>query len=318
VTPDPGAPPPLERSDLERALVRETPLITGPRGSRLAGLHLKLENLQRTGSFKLRGAARKLARLAAAGHGSVVAASAGNHGAGVALAASQCGMVATVIVPERTPHIKQARIANLGARIIVRGESYDHAEEHAKNLAHETGAVFVSPFDDDDIIDGNGGTLADELLAQTAGDLALVVCPVGGGGLISGLGRRLTPRGVRVIGVQPAQNCAMHESLERGHALTHYQGRPTLAEGCEGAVAEHTYQLVTQHVERIVLVSEDAIARAVAVAYRELGTIIECSAAVSLAGFLENELEPASHGSTACILTGGNIDPDALDRFLRP
>ena len=305
-------------TELERTLVRTTPLVPGPAlQQRVGPVLLKLENLQRTGSFKLRGAARKLAHLAADARArGVVAASAGNHGAGVALAAHTAGIAATIVVPEHTPRVKRERMTSAGAEVVVRGADYDRAEAHARELAGASGRTFVSPFDDEDVIEGNGASLARELLTQ-ARDLAMVVCSVGGGGLISGLARTLAPRGIRVVGVQPAANCAMYESLQRGVALTRYDGRPTLAEGCEGAVAQRTYELVREHVDRIVLVEEDQIRRAVVFAYRQLGTIAECSAAVALAGLLEGRIEPAASGSTACIVTGGNIDPEHLDELLR-
>jgi threonine dehydratase len=317
-------------SDAWRALVRTTPLLSIPAvDARLGPVLFKLENLQRTGSFKLRGAARKLARLdqtmrgdAAARARGVIAASAGNHGAGVAFAAARLGMAATVVVPETAPAIKKERITSMGARVIVCGEGYDQAEVEARKLASSTGAAFVSPFDDDDIIEGNGGSLADEISAQVAGlgepgnVIGRVICAVGGGGLIGGLAARLAPRGVSVIGVQPENNCAMARSLEQGRALTEYSGEPTLAEGCEGAVAESTYRLARDHVETIALVSEAAIRRAVAFCYRVAGTIVECSAAVAVAGLLEGVVTPASRGLTVCILTGGNIEPDLLDDIL--
>jgi threonine dehydratase len=311
-------------SDAWRSLIRTTPLVSIPAvDARLGPVLFKLENLQRTGSFKLRGAARKLGRLdatmdAEARARGVVAASAGNHGAGVALVAARLDMAATVVVPRTAPAIKKERIASMGARVIVCGEDYDQAEAEARKLAASTGAVFVSPFDDDDIIEGNGGSLADEICAQTAGlgELGRVICAVGGGGLIGGLAARLAPRGVSVIGVQPEKNCAMFRSLEQGRALTEYSGEHTLAEGCAGAVAESTYRLVQGHVERIALVSEAAIRRAVAFSYRVAGTVVECSAAVAVAGLLEGAVAPASRGLTVCILTGSNIEPDLLDHIL--
>jgi threonine dehydratase len=281
-----------------------------------ARIRLKLENRQPTGSFKVRGAWRRLAALSAYERArGVVAASAGNHGQGVALAGSRLGVEVTVFVPATTPAVKRERIHALGGRLVIQGAVYDEAEAAARAYAAATGAVFVSPFDDEQVIEGNGGTLADELIEQ-APDLALVMCPVGGGGLIAGLARRLTPRGVRVIGVQPEANCAMHDSLQQRRALTRYQGRPTLAEGLEGAVGELTYAIAREHVERIALVSEAAIRRAVAFGLRELGQKLEPSAAVALAGLLERAVPPATTGTTACVLTGANIDPALLDEIL--
>lgn len=298
-------------------LIRVTPVVDiPPVRARIGPVVLKLEGLQRTGSFKLRGAVHKLASLSEAERGrGVVAASAGNHGAGVALAGVRMGVAVSVVVPVTAPANKRERIASLGARVVVEGAGYDEAEAEARRLARETGAVFVSPFDDDAIIEGNGGGLGAELLRQVP-DMTQVVCPVGGGGLIGGLAARLAPEGVRVVGVQPRNNCAMHDSMQHGRALTTYQGGATLAEGCEGAVAERTYALVRAHVDDIALVSEAAIRRAVAFCYRVAGTIVECTAAVALAGFIEGALRPARSGVTVCVLTGSNIEPDLLDAIL--
>jgi len=295
--------------------VRVTPLVAVPAlGPRV---RLKLESLQATGSFKLRGAWRKLASLTdderARG---VVAASAGNHGLGVALAAGRLDIAASVVVPRGTPAVKRDGIVRLGAEIVVDGDDYDAAEAIARARAEATGEVFVSPYDDEQIIAGNGDDLALEL-ADQAPDLALVVCPIGGGGLIGGLARTLEPRGISVVGVQPRANCAMYQSLHAGRAFTTYRGAHTLAEGCEGAVCERTYRLARDHVDHVALVTERAIERAVQYCYREAGAIVECSAAVAVAGLLDGEVTPASRGTTAVVITGGNIDAELLDRLIR-
>jgi threonine dehydratase len=277
---------------------------------------LKLEGLQRTGSFKVRGAFAKLGSLTAPERArGVVAASAGNHGLGVALAAGVLGIRAEVVVSRQTPAVKRDGIARLGAEVSVEGAGYDEAEAAARRRARDRGAVFVSAYDDEHVIRGNGDELAAELARQLP-DLAAVIAPVGGGGLIGGLARTLAPRGVRVIGVQPRVNCAMAESLAGGAALTVYAGGETVAEGCEGAVAERTYGLARDFVDRIELVSEDAIRCAVAFAYRGAGAVIECSAAVALAGMLEGAIAPAPNGTTCVVLTGSNIEPALLDEIL--
>jgi threonine dehydratase len=291
-------------------LVRLTPLLFNQR----LGAWLKLENLQRTGSFKLRGAVRAVASLTPAERrAGVVAASAGNHGAGMALACARAGVSLTVVVPRGAPEVKRAAIAAAGATVDSQGDSYDQADAAARRIARERGARFVSPFDDEHVIEGNGSDLARELLAQ-APDLARVVAPVGGGGLLGGLGRVLGPRGVEVIGVQTEVNCAMHDSMRRGAALVEYQGGATIAEGCDGAVAELTFDLVRRHVARIALVSEDDIRRAVAWLYREVGTIAEPTGAVAVAGLLTGAVEAAE--KTVVVVSGGNIQPDLLDELV--
>jgi threonine dehydratase len=297
---------------LERVPLRETPVVAVP----ALGVVFKLESLQVTGSFKARGAWRRLAALTAGQRArGVVAASAGNHGLGVAHAAGHLGIAATVVVPETAAAVKREGIERRGARVIVDGATYDDAEASARRLASDTGAVFVSPFDDDDVIAGNGGDLADELARQVP-DLRRVVCTVGGGGLIGGLGRALSPRGVTVIGAQPFANCAMFESLAAGRAFTTYTGGATIAEGCEGAVCERTFALARDHVDHIVRVDEAAIRRAVAFCYRTAGVVAECTAAVAVAALLEGEVRPADDGTTAVVITGGNIDAALLDSIL--
>jgi threonine dehydratase len=299
-------------------LVRITPLVSGGAAAELGpGVALKLECLQCTGSFKLRGAVRAVAALtAAARRAGVVAASAGNHGAGMALACAQAGVPLTVVVPEGAPAVKRAAIAGQGAEVVVKGASYDEAEAAARTLARARGAQFVSPFDDEQVVEGNGSDLARELLLQ-APDLGQVVAPVGGGGLLGGLARVLGPRGVTVVGVQPEGNCAMRDSLAAGRALCEYTGRPTLAEGCEGAVCELTFDLARRHAAAVELVSEEAIGSAVAWLYRRAGIIAEPTGAVAVAGLRSGAVAAAGAGrTTAVIVSGGNIDPDLLDRLL--
>jgi len=297
----------MEIPEAVRALVRRTPIVRAD----ALGVRLKLENLQRTGSFKLRGAALKLVRLGAAARArGVVAASAGNHGLGLAAAAAWLGVPALVVTPAGAAAVKRAGIAALGAEVRTVPGGYQDAERAAIALAAELERPFVSPFDDEDVIDGNGGWLGAEIMDQGACDA--VVAPVGGGGLIAGLARELAPRGVRVIGVQPAANCAMHDSLAQGRALTVYQGGATACEGLEGAVAERTFEVVRAHRVEMVLVEEDEVWDAVAYAYRQLGLVIETSAAVGIAAARAGKL-PAG---ALVVVTGGNLDAEVLDRAL--
>jgi threonine dehydratase len=291
-------------------MIRSTPLIFAPP----LNCWLKLESLQTTGSFKLRGAARKLERLSANERArGVVTASAGNHGLGVARAAAHFGVAATVVVPRAAPAVKREGIARLGAQVLVEGEDYGAAEARAMALGRERGLVFVSAFDDEDVIDGNGRTLGDELRAQHAG-LTRVIAPVGGGGLVAGLLRAFAGSGVEVVGVQPAANCAMHESLALGRALTRYDGGATLCEGLEGAVAERTFAAAQAQRLRIALVDEDEVLAAIGFAYCALGLIVEASAAVTLAAARVQRLP--TDEETVLVVTGGNIDAELLDRAI--
>jgi threonine dehydratase len=301
-----------------RRLARVTPLVPAPALGRRTGadVWLKLENLQRTGSFKLRGAAARVAALALEGGGRrVIAASAGNHGLGVALAARAFGVEATVLVSAQAPEFKRAGIAALGARVEVAGATYDEAEAEAKRRAEtDPSAVFVSAFDDDHVIAGNGGLMAREILAQLP-DVQSIVVPVGGGGLAGGIGVEVVPRGIKILGASPESNCAMRRSLEEGRAFTTYEGGPTLAEGLEGAVSERTYAMARDYFPEISLVSELQIREAIVYAYRTLGILCEASAAPAIAALLD-DASPIRGRRTVIVVSGGNIEPDLLDQLL--
>jgi threonine dehydratase len=310
-----------------RRLTRVTPLVPAPALGRRTGadIWLKLECLQRTGSFKLRGALARLAAVvrdhhegsagARTGRPRVIAASAGNHGLGVALAAQALDVDATILVSAQAPGLKQAGIAALGAKVEVAGATYDEAEAVARaRAAADPQLVFVSAFDDDYVIAANGGLLAREILAQLP-DVELIVVPVGGGGLAGGIGVEVVPRGIRILGVSPEVNCAMRRSLDEGRAYTTYEGGPTLAEGLEGAVSERTFAMARDYFPDIALVSEVAIRRAIVYAYRNLGILCEASAAPALAALLEDPV--LVRGKRVVVLiSGGNIEPDLLDQLL--
>jgi threonine dehydratase len=296
------------------ALVRRTPLVPAPELG--DAVWLKLENLQRTGSFKVRGACLRLDALTDEERArGVVTASAGNHGQGVAIAGGKLGIRTEVYVPTSAPAVKKQAIAALGARVVEEGANYDAAEAAARRRAADAGAVFVSAFDDPYVIRGNGGSLGDEIRAQLP-HVAEVVTPVGGGGLVGGLADALVPVGVRVRGVQTEVNCAMHDSLREGAALTRYEGQPTIAEGCDGAVAESTYERCRRHGVQVDLVSEAAIRRAVAFAYRRLGLLVEATGAVAIAGLLEHGVPRGTTGPVVVVVSGGNIGADTLDGYL--
>src|SRR3954466_8008679 len=310
-----------EVAERVRKLTRVTPLIPAPALGRRTGadVWLKLENLQRTGSFKLRGAAARLAALAlragSDGKPRVVAASAGNHGLGVALAAQAFEIEATVLVSAQTPEVKRAGIAALGARVEVAGGTYDEAEAVARaRAAADPELVFVSAFDDDHVIAGNGGLLAREILAQLP-DVQAIVVPVGGGGLAGGIGVEVVPRGIKLLGASPESNCAMRRSLDEGRAYTTYQGGPTLAEGLEGAVSERTFAMARDYFPEIALCSELAIRSAIVYAYRTLGIVCEASAAPAIAALLD-DASAVRGRRTVVVVTGGNVEPALLDQLL--
>jgi threonine dehydratase len=274
------------------------------------GVWIKLETEQPTGSFKVRGAVARLAALDEATRAcGVVAASAGNHGMGLAWASRALGVPCTVHVPRGVARVKRDGIVALGATVVVgEHEGYDETEDEARAAAGRTGATYVSPYDDPHVASGNGGTLGLEILAALP-NCATIVAPVGGGGLIVGLGaarRAASAEGrLRIVGVQSEASPAMALSLERGEAIERYRGAPTLAEGLEGGVSARIFAAARQVLDRVELVREDEIAAAMAFARDMLGVTIEGSAAVALAWMLRR---PAVPRPTVVVLTGRNVD----------
>jgi len=281
-----------------------TPLVRAPQLGALA--YVKCETQQHTRSFKVRGAISRLAALTPEERTrGVVAASAGNHGLGVAWAGRALGVRATVVVPKTSPRVTRDGIAALGAEVLVRGDGYDDAEDFAKALATERGAVFVSPYDDPFVAAGNGGTLADEL--RDVPGLATIVLPLGGGGLAIGVATRLAGR-FTVIAVQSDASPAMRLSLDRGAAITRYVGAPTLAEGLEGGVSETAYAHVRDLALRVELVDEPSIAEAMRFSRDVLGETLEGSAAVGIAWARAHAAALDARGPWVVVLTGANVE----------
>ncbi len=284
-----------------------------------ARVWVALESLQVTGSFKVRGALLALSRLAASGAKSVVAASAGNHGAGVAYAANVLEIDATIVVPRTAPEAKRARIASQGAKLIVADvDGYDAAERAAIALAEKTHTPFVSPYDDVAVLAGNGGSLGAEIEASLGHAPAVVIAPFGGGGLATGLACALPS--TRVWGAQSEVSAAFAMSLERGAAVETLDAADTLADGLEGGISKTAFERARAVVAGVAVVSESRIGAAMAAAYRSLGVMIEGSAAAAIAPLLDElppEMRPASSDADlVVILTGRNVDRPRLDAVL--
>jgi threonine dehydratase len=247
---------------------------------------LKREDQQPVFSFKLRGAYNKIANLSgtAAGRG-VICASAGNHAQGVALAARKRGIPALIVMPATTPAIKVQAVVALGGEVVLHGDVYDAAYEHAIKLASERQMVFVHPFDDPDVIAGQG-TIGMEILRQAAGDVDAIFIPVGGGGLIAGVAayvKYLSPR-TRIIGVEPEDANAMYESLKQGERVT-LDRVGIFADGVAvRRVGEETFRLCRGLVDEVVLVSTDEICSAIQDSFEDTRNIPEPSGALALAG----------------------------------
>lgn len=324
--PLPGAPPsefPLERARTlvmhESARLRPVSLARMPEADARAGgrVWLALECLQVTGSFKVRGALLALSLLAdRARH--VVAASAGNHGAGVAYAANILDIEATVVVPSSAPETKRERIRAYGAKLVVsKRAGYDACEVEARALADELSVPFVSPYDDPAVVAGNGASLGYEIAAALGHEPDVVIAPFGGGGLATGLAMALPD--TQVFGAQSEASPAFAMSLERGEAVETLPPAPTLADGLEGGISKSAFERARSVVSGVLVVTEDDIARAMVAAHRQLGLTIEGSAAAALAsvlGPLPDAMHPAAGGDVVVVLTGRNVDRARLDGLL--
>jgi len=295
-----------------------TPLTPAPQlGPRF---WIKWESQQHTGSFKLRGALAKLANLPRVAKKHVVAASAGNHGLGVAWAARALGIRATVFVPANVAEVKRAGIAALGAEVVVTdAEGYDATEVLARAHAEENGLELVSPYDDPFVAAGNGGTVGEEIFDQLVG-VDAIVFPVGGGGFLAGLAAARADRDAKLVGVNTDASPGMARSLEQGAAIEELDYAPTLAEGLEGGVSVSTFEAAREADVAMFTVGEDEIAAAMRFARTELAAIVEGSAAVGLAWARDPERVATipGDGPIVVVVTGKNVDADVLARLERP
>ncbi|HSR14514.1 MAG TPA: pyridoxal-phosphate dependent enzyme, partial [Gemmatimonadales bacterium] len=287
-------------------LVRHTPLL---RTATLAApVSLKLESLQETGSFKLRGAANRLLTLEGEQRSAgVVAVSSGNHGRAVAKVAADLGIEATVCLSSRVPGVKAEAIAALGARVVVAGPDQDDADTEARRLVEAEGLTLVHPFDDPMVIAGQG-TVALEILEDDP-RVDTVIVPLSGGGLIGGIAAALkgTDPSIRVIGVSQDRGPAMYLSIRAGH-LVDVVEEDTLADALAGGLGpenRHTLDMCRDLVDDTVLVSEEEIAGAMAALFRRDRLMVEGGGAVGLAALLAGKVAPTA--STVVVVSGGNV-----------
>ena len=295
----------------------ESPLEEAPRLSRRLGNHvlLKREDLQPVFSFKLRGAYNRIAHLSdGAAKRGVVCASAGNHAQGVALSARRRGIPAVIVMPRTTPQIKVQAVIDLGGEVLLHGDDYDTALEQALELARQRNLVFVHPFDDPDVIAGQG-TIGVELLRQTGGHLDAIFVPVGGGGLISGIAvyvKYLYPN-IRIIGVEPEDAASMYESLKAGRRVT-LDRVGIFADGVAvKRVGEETFSLCRGHVDEIILLDTDEICAAIQDVFEDTRSIVEPAGALAVAGLKKYVArEGLRDKRLAAINSGANINFDRL------
>lgn len=294
----------------------KTPLEEMPRLSQRYGntLLLKREDLQPVFSFKLRGAYNRIAQLNEAERSrGVLCASAGNHAQGVALSARKLGIKAVIVMPKMTPPIKVQAVKRLGGTVVLYGETYDEAYEYAKTLEREQGSVFVHPFDDDEVIAGQG-TIGREILEQSP-DLDAVFLPAGGGGLAAGVAaylRFLRPE-IKIIGVEPVDSPTMHDSIAAGRRVV----LPQVGVFADGVavrkVGKRTFQLCRKLLDEIVLVDTDETCAAIKDIFEDNRAIAEPSGAIALAGAKKYLMREGLTGKrVATVLSGANINFDRL------
>ncbi|MCD8116903.1 MAG: threonine ammonia-lyase [Oscillospiraceae bacterium] len=299
-----------------KSIARKTDLLYAQNLSHTAQIYLKTENLQVTGSFKLRGAYNKIASLTPEQReAGIIACSAGNHARGVALAATRMGIKSVVCMPDGAPISKVEATKRLGAEVRLVKGAYDDAYEYACQLQKETGATFIHPFDDELVIAGQG-TIGLEILGQLP-DVDAVIVPVGGGGLISGVAcaiKSLNPK-VKVYGVQAANAPSMAESQAQGKIIT----LDTVATFADGIAVktpgETTFAMTREYVDDVVTVSEDEIAAAILALIEQQKLIAEGAGAVSVAAAMFDKL-PIQGQKAVCLVSGGNIDVNILSRVI--
>jgi threonine dehydratase len=308
----------LEAQKLLDGIIARTPVESSRALGKLVGgdVYFKCENLQRAGSFKVRGAYVRMARLSEEERArGVVAASAGNHAQGVAVAASKLGIKAKIFMPMGVALPKLAATRGHGAEVVLHGNNVDEALTEAQRYAEETGAVFVHPFDNVDIIAGQG-TIGLEILEQVP-NVDTILMGVGGGGLLAGVAvavkakARELGRDIRIIGVQ-AENAAAYPPSLAADALVPLKKVSTMADGIAvGRPGQLPFSIIRELVDDVVTVSEDALARALIFLLERSKMVVEPAGAVGVAALMEGKLNEngANPGTTAVVLSGGNIDP---------
>ena len=301
-----------------KGVAYKTTLVYNPTLSDMSDnqVYVKMENLQRTGSFKLRGAYNKIAHLTdEEKRRGVIASSAGNHAQGVAVAATIYGIKSTIVMPKHAPLSKVTATRRYGAEVILHGEVYDEAYEEARRIQKRTEATFIHPFNDPLVIAGQG-TIALEILEDLP-DVEVVVVPIGGGGLISGIAlalKTLKPD-VKIIGVQSKNMPSMAESLSQ-HQVVTVNGTPTIADGIAVKTpGDLSFELVKKYVDEIVIVDEDEIASAM-LFFLESAKVVAEGAGAAPAAAIIHRLSHYKNRKMVALLSGGNVDVNLLARTI--
>lgn len=304
-------------STVLKDVIRETDMIAAPKVCSNCNLYLKTENLQVTGSFKIRGSYFKMSQLSEEEKKKgVIACSAGNHAQGVALAATKNGIKSTICLPDGAPISKVEATKKYGAEVCLVKGVYDDAYNKALELKEERGLTFIHPFDDDDVIAGQG-TIGLEILNQLQ-DVDVVVVPIGGGGLVGGVAytiKQLKPN-CRVYGVQASGAPSMQSSIDVGEIKT-LKRVNTIADGIAVKTpGEHTFELCKEYVDGIITVSDDEIALAILTLLEQQKLIAEGAGAVPVAAVMNGKVPDVDGKNVVCVVSGGNIDVTILSRVI--
>ena len=301
-------------------IVKKTDILESTKLSSMTGanVYYKCENLQKTGSFKVRGACNKIANLTDEEKANgVIASSAGNHAQGVALGAKMNGIEATIVMPQTAPLAKVTATKSYGANVVLEGLVYDDAYAKALEIQKETGATFLHPFNDEYVIAGQG-TIALEIFEQMNNKVDTILCPIGGGGIIAGVAvaaKALNPN-VKIIGVQTANIPSMHESMKAGKVTTAFKAT-SVADGISvKTVGELTFSIVKDLVDDVILVEEGEIAEGLLFLMENQKVVAEGSGAVTTAAILSGKYIPKENENVVCIISGGNIDINTLNRII--
>jgi threonine dehydratase len=302
------------------SIAEKTPLIPSPSLSKLAGakIHLKLENHQVTGSFKLRGATNKILSLSEEEQvRGVITVSSGNHGRAVAYVAQKLGVNTTICVPTPVPENKRQAIRDLGAKLVIEGENADEAMQYADKLQAESGMTMVHPFDDLAVIAGQG-TISLELLEDFP-EIDTIIVPLSGGGLMSGIAFTLktVKPSIHVIGVSMERGPAMVESLKAGQVVDIIE-TPTLADALAGGLNQdnrYTLPMVQEFVDETVLVSEEEIANGIAFCVRKHQMVVEGGGVVGVSALLSGKVSNLGE-HVVVVISGGNLSMDVLSKLL--
>ena len=301
-------------------IVKKTDILESAKLSAMTGANVfyKCENLQKTGSFKVRGACNKIAILTDDEKANgVIASSAGNHAQGVALGAQMTGIKATIVMPATAPLAKVTATKGYGAEVVLNGLVYDDAYAKAVELQKETGATFLHPFNDKYVISGQG-TIGLEILEQLDGKVDTILCPIGGGGIIAGIAvaaKGINPN-IKIVGVQTANIPSMHESMKNGEVTTAFKST-TIADGIAVKTpGDVTFEIINELVDEVIVVEEDEIAQGMLFLMENQKVVAEGAGAVSTAALLSGKYVPQKGENVVCVISGGNVDVNTLYRVI--